>query len=85
MATTTLTFPINPFTVGDTMYRLQEPARIEDRRNSVAKQSPGSNQQSGPGTGVMDEWFDLQEDNSAEPEQKTDSGSYLGTHINVYA
>jgi hypothetical protein len=86
MATTTLIFPNNPFTVGDTNYRLQEPSRIDDRRNSLAKQSPGSKQmQGGSGTGVMDEWFDLVEDVPAGGEQAAEAGAYLGTRINVYA
>lgn len=84
MATTTLIFPNNPFSVGDTNYRLQEPARIDDRRGSVAKQSQGS-QQNKSDNGVMDEWFDLVEDVPSGSELKAEPGAYIGTKISVYA
>jgi len=83
MATTTLIFPSNPFAATDTSYQLQQPARIDDTRNSVASFSPGAAQtQAGAGIGAADDLFDS-EDSAGDP--YSESGSYVGTQLSVYA
>jgi hypothetical protein len=85
MATTTLVFPVNPFSASEANAPVPQATRIDRKKSSIA----GYNSQTAhvmgdSGTGALDDLFEDSGEEKDIDDPMADSSTYCGTQVSIY-